>query len=102
MDTLDILIAGLQAEEARDGENEAVRRRAAHPSGLVPDSESVNLDAPTALFDIWLMLHMPDGQPPTTVRLDGGPFDREDAARRLAEIWDYVGQKYAEPRAKRK
>jgi len=33
MDTLDILIAGLQAEEARDGENEAVRRRAAHPSG---------------------------------------------------------------------
>ena len=69
---------------------------------LVPDSESVNLDAPTALFDIWLMLHMPDGQPPTTVRLDGCPFDREDAARRLAEIWDYVGQKYAEPRAKRK
>jgi hypothetical protein len=68
---------------------------------LVPDSESENVNVATALFDIWLLLHVPDGKSPTTVRVDGGPFDRDDAVRKLSEIWNYLGQKYAEPRAKR-
>ena len=67
---------------------------------LVPDSHGANVNVPTTLFDIWLVLHLPDGKLPETVRVDDGPFDREDAVMKLREIWESIGQKYAEPQAK--
>jgi hypothetical protein len=30
----------------------------------------------SALYDAWLVLHVPDGSPPTTIRIDGGPFEQ--------------------------
>jgi hypothetical protein len=69
---------------------------------LVPDSHSDNVNVPTTLFDIWLVLHLPDGKIPETIRVDKGPFDREDAMMKLCEIWEYIGQKYVEPQAKQK
>jgi hypothetical protein len=69
---------------------------------LVPDSQSDNVNVPATLFDIWLVLHVPDGLVLETVPVDDGPFDREDAVMKLCEIWDYIGQKYAEPQAKQR
>jgi hypothetical protein len=53
------------------------------------------------LFDIWLVLHVHDGRKPETVRVDGGPFDRDDATMKIAEMWGFVGKEYAEATAKR-
>ena len=68
---------------------------------LLPDEAKANLNVPTTLFDICLVLHLPDGQPPETIRLDDGPFDRNGAVERLAEIWITIGEKFAPPEAKR-
>jgi hypothetical protein len=68
---------------------------------LVPDTEDDNVNKPSTLFDVWLVLHVPDGKDSETIRIDGGPFNREDAAIKLSEMWGYIGLKYAEPQAKR-
>jgi hypothetical protein len=65
---------------------------------LVPDSVGSSVNA--GLFDIWVVLHVPDGEKPTTVRVQGGPFDRADAVEKLCAIWTDVGRKFAEPTAK--
>jgi hypothetical protein len=65
---------------------------------LVPESER-NINSPSALFDIWLVLHMPDGKPPTTVRINGGPYDRDSAAMRLATIWGELGERHTDQTA---
>jgi hypothetical protein len=62
---------------------------------LTPDDDKANVNSPTAMFDAWLVLHIPDGNPPTTVRFDGGPFNREDAARMIAAAFTTLGEKYA-------
>jgi hypothetical protein len=67
---------------------------------LVPEAPG-NINTSSALFDIWLVLHMPDGRNPETVRLDDGPFDRDDAIMKMSDIWGYIGKEYAEPTAKR-
>ena len=64
---------------------------------LIPESDTIN--SPSALFDIWLVLHMPEGKDPTTVRVDGGPYNREGAIRKLADMWGEIGKQYAEPTA---
>ena len=66
---------------------------------LVPENGDPN--ASTTLFDIWPVLHVPDGSAPTTVRVDDGPFDRDDAAMKLSEMWMGIGDMFAEPQAKR-
>jgi hypothetical protein len=66
---------------------------------LVPDSDADNLNAESALFDLYLVLHIPDGKLPTTVRADGGPYDRHDAALKLSEMWVQIGEQFAEPMA---
>jgi hypothetical protein len=43
---------------------------------LVPDEQGGISNKPSELFDIWCVLHVPDGKDPTTVRVDGGPYDR--------------------------
>ena len=56
---------------------------------LVPEEQPTSADqvalAAGTLFDAYLVLHVPDGEPPKTIRLDGGPFDKEGAiCRRIA------------------
>lgn len=50
---------------------------------LVPEEQPTSADqvalAAGTLFDAYLVLHVPDGEPPKTIRLDGGPFDKEGA-----------------------
>jgi hypothetical protein len=67
---------------------------------LVPDSVGTSVNAGSALFDLWVVLHVADGENPVTVRVEGGPFDRADAVEKLCAIWTYVGRKFAEPTAK--
>jgi len=64
---------------------------------LIPEGDAIN--SPSTLFDIWLVLHMPDGKAPTTVRVDGGPYNREGALGKLADMWGAIGKQYAEPTA---
>src|SRR5436309_1210511 len=61
---------------------------------LVPDKEDDNVNVSTTLFDVWLVMHVPDGQPPTTVRLDDGPYSRRDAQLKLMEVWNHVGMAF--------
>jgi hypothetical protein len=67
---------------------------------LTPDEKEANINAPSTLFDLWIVLHVPDGKPPTTVRVDGGPFNREGALMRLLEIYTEVCDKFVVPTAK--
>jgi hypothetical protein len=41
------------------------------------------------------VLYLP-GKEPVRVRVDGGPFNRNDATTKLSEIWLQIGEKYAE------
>ena len=68
---------------------------------LVPDEKDANVNSPTTLFDVWIVLHVPDGERPATIRLDDGPFDRRDAKLKLIEVWDYIGKKFVAPTAMR-
>ena len=54
---------------------------------IAPDDKGANIDAPSTLFDIWLVMHMPGEEPSMGVMISGGPFDRKGAQERLVEIW---------------
>ena len=41
------------------------------------------------------MLHVPDGKPPTTIRLDHGPLDQDGAYNILLAAFATLGEKYA-------
>lgn len=53
------------------------------------------------LFDAYLVLHVPDGEPPKTIRLDGGPFDKEGAINIILATYSTLTEKYAEAHLKR-
>ena len=50
-------------------------------------------------FDAWLVLHVPDGQPPTTIALDGGPWEQAEAAMLIETIYTAIGEKFAPTRS---
>ncbi len=50
-------------------------------------------------FDAWLVLHVPDGQPPTTIPLDGGPWDQVGARMFIETIYTAIGEKFAPTRS---
>ncbi len=50
-------------------------------------------------FDAWLVLHVPDGQPPTTIPLDGGPWDQVGAMMLIDTIYTAIGEKFAPTRS---
>jgi hypothetical protein len=54
---------------------------------IAPDDKGANIDAPSTLFDIWVVMHMPGEEPSMGVMISGGPFDRKGAQERLVEIW---------------
>jgi hypothetical protein len=54
---------------------------------IAPDDKGANIDVPSTLFDIWLVMHMPGEEPSMGVMISGGPFDRKGAQERLVEIW---------------
>jgi hypothetical protein len=62
---------------------------------LLPDDNG-DINNPSSLFDIWMILHVPDDKNPEGIRVDGGPYDRGDALQKLSEIWMEVGKKFAE------
>ena len=63
-------------------------------------ADQVALAAGT-LFDAYLVLHVPDGEPPKTIRLDGGPFDKEGAINIILATYSTLTEKYAEAHLKR-
>jgi hypothetical protein len=66
-----------------------------------PCIEVVLTPAAGQLYDAWLVLHVPDGKRPTTVPLDGGPFDRDAAVELLLSIYTTLGEKFATVEAQR-
>ena len=50
-------------------------------------------------FDAWLVLHAPDGDPPTTIPLDGGPWDQVGAMMLIETIYTAIGEKFAPTRS---
>ena len=60
---------------------------------LVPDGAS------NSLAECYLVFHLPDGKPPATVKVDGGPFDFKSAMTQFQEMWSAIGKKYAVPTA---
>jgi hypothetical protein len=54
---------------------------------IAPDDKGANVDMPSTLFDIWLVMHMPGEQPSMGVMISGGPFDKKEAEERLFELW---------------
>lgn len=49
-------------------------------------------------FDAWLVLHVPDGQEPVTVPLDGGPWEKPQALMLIETIFTAIGEKFAPTR----
>ncbi len=72
---------------------------------LVPEEQPTSADqvalAAGTLFDAYLVLHVPDGEPPKTIRLDGGPFDKEGAINIILATYSTLTEKYAEAHLKR-
>ena len=72
---------------------------------LVPEEQPTSADqvalAAGTLFDAYLVLHLPDGEPPKTIRLDGGPFDKEGAINIILATYSTLTEKYAEAHLKR-
>ena len=72
---------------------------------LVPEEQPTSADqvalAAETLFDAYLVLHVPDGEPPKTIRLDGGPFDKEGAINIILATYSTLTEKYAEAHLKR-
>jgi len=50
-------------------------------------------------FDAWLVLDVPDGEDPTTIKLAGGPFDQGAAIFLMDAIYIHIGEKFAPPEA---
>ena len=61
------------------------------------EAEAETLDV--GPYEVWLILHVPDGKPPTTVPLDGGPWDRMDALMLIETIFTAIGEKFAPTRS---
>ncbi len=58
-------------------------------------------DIDSGPYDAWLILHVPDGKPPVTVRIDGPkspPRSSDDALLLMLELWGLLGEKFAFPR----
>jgi hypothetical protein len=53
---------------------------------IAPDDKGANVNAPSTLFDLWLVMHMP-GEERSMGVISGGPFDLMGAQKRLFEIW---------------
>jgi hypothetical protein len=67
---------------------------------LIPvDRRDKNSVSREARFEVYLTLHVPDGRPPTTLRLDHGPFDQDGAYNMLLAAYTTLGEKYAQPGA---
>jgi hypothetical protein len=54
---------------------------------IAPDDKGANVNAPSTLFDLWLVMHMPGEERSMGVVISGGPFDLMGAQKRLFEIW---------------
>jgi len=50
-------------------------------------------------FDAWILLHVPDGRPPTPIPLDGGPWDEVGAVMLIETIYTAIGEKFAPTRS---
>ena len=48
-------------------------------------------------FDAWLVLDVPDGEDPTTIKLDGSPFDQNAAIFLIDAVYTHIGEKFAKP-----
>ena len=56
---------------------------------IVQDDQQQDVDARASLFSLWTVLHFADGEPPTTVWLDG-PFNASEAVDRLQKVYSTV------------
>ncbi len=45
-------------------------------------------------YEAWLVLNVPGGKPPHTTRISG-PLGREEAARKILDIYTTLGNRYA-------
>ncbi len=50
-------------------------------------------------FDAWLLLHVPDGGPPTPIPLDGGPWKPGSALMLIETIYTFICEKFAPTRS---
>ncbi len=53
-------------------------------------------------YEVWLVLHVPDGGPPTTVKLGGKDemiYSKGDAVQMLLDIYTEIGERHAFPGA---
>jgi hypothetical protein len=61
---------------------------------LIP-LDQADKNSASMLYEACLVLHVPDGKPPTTIRLDHGPFDQDGAYNILLAAFATLGEKYA-------
>jgi hypothetical protein len=46
-------------------------------------------------FELWLVLHVPDGRSPTTVKLGKETYDRDGAIKAILEVYTSIGERFA-------
>jgi hypothetical protein len=45
-------------------------------------------------FELWLVLHVPDGKPPTTTRLGKDNYDRDGAIKAILDVYSNIGDRF--------
>ena len=59
---------------------------------VIPVDDGTLKDGP---YEVWILLHLPDGKSPTCVLTDGGPWDRGESLMLIETIWTALGEKFA-------
>jgi hypothetical protein len=86
----------MSAPKLRPGERMARTILAPRIEVVLVPVEGKGEDGP---YELWLLIHVPDGKPPTTVRLAGGPYDGEQSIKAILAVYTSIGEHFAFPGA---
>ena len=50
---------------------------------------------PLERYEVWLVLYVPDGREPNTVRLGHDSYDRNGAVKMILDVYTSIGEQFA-------
>ena len=60
-----------------------------------PQIRVVLRPVPNERYELWLVLHVPEGLEPNTVRLGRGSYDQKDATKMILNVYTSIAARFA-------